>query len=155
MITSTVRMTIDAPAREEALRVRRSLVGPVRSHHGCLATRLMQDVEVEVVSRRHGFEIVEALLGEKATDRGSAPLRAAGPGARRRGDETIRRVAPLKPGAGKRREMSRPKHVTRPVVAGLLAAALAACAGSERRDATPSANPSEPPKMKMTGEDIC
>jgi quinol monooxygenase YgiN len=30
--------------REEALRVLRGLLGPVRSHPGCLATRLTQDV---------------------------------------------------------------------------------------------------------------
>ena len=36
-------MVFVPPAREEALQVLRSLLGPVRSHPGCLATRLMRD----------------------------------------------------------------------------------------------------------------
>ena len=43
MITSTLRMLFTATHREEALRVLRGLLGPVRSHPGCLSTRLMQD----------------------------------------------------------------------------------------------------------------
>jgi len=37
-------MVFAPEAREEALQVLRSLVGPVRSHPGCLATRLMRDI---------------------------------------------------------------------------------------------------------------
>jgi quinol monooxygenase YgiN len=36
-------MVFTEPARDEALRVLRTLWGPVRSHPGCLATRLMRD----------------------------------------------------------------------------------------------------------------
>jgi len=104
-------MAFDERTREQALRVLRSLLGPVRSHPGCLATRLMRDVgdervvtwmeqwrdrgayerhvrseafrrllavmdlatespliEVDELSRRRGFEIVEELLGERLVD---------------------------------------------------------------------------------------
>jgi len=50
MITSTVRMVFDDKTRGEALRVLRGLVGPVRAHPGCLATRLMRDVGDEHVT---------------------------------------------------------------------------------------------------------
>jgi quinol monooxygenase YgiN len=40
-------MVFVPPAREEALQVLRSLLGPVRSHPGCLATRLMRDDQDE------------------------------------------------------------------------------------------------------------
>lgn len=102
-------MVFNEPRRDEALRVLSGLVGPVRSHPGCLATRLLQDVgdervltwvdqwrrredherhvrsdafrrllavmdlaaeppifEVNDVSRRHGFELVEELLARPA-----------------------------------------------------------------------------------------
>jgi quinol monooxygenase YgiN len=36
-------MVFTEPARDEALKVLRALWGPVRSHPGCLATRLMRD----------------------------------------------------------------------------------------------------------------
>lgn len=115
--TITLRMAFEGATRAEALRVLRSLVGPVRSHRGCLATRLMQDVddertvtwierwrqredhehhlrsdafrrllavmdlaaepplfEVDEVSRRHGFELVEEMLGGTAS-RDSMPTR--------------------------------------------------------------------------------
>lgn len=113
MITSTLRIVFNEPTREEALRVLRGLVGPVRSHPGCLATRLMQDVddervltwadqwrrredherhvrsdafrrllavmdlaaepptfEVDEVERRHGYELVEKLLGRPGEEPG-------------------------------------------------------------------------------------
>ena len=113
MITSTLRIVFNEPTREEALRVLRGLVGPVRSHPGCLATRLTQDVgdervvtwvdqwrrredherhvrsdafrrllavmdlaaepptfEVDEVGRRHGFELVERLLGRPGEEPG-------------------------------------------------------------------------------------
>lgn len=116
LITSTVRMVFSVSSREEALRVLRGLVGPVRSHPGCLATRLMQDVddervltwvdqwrrredherhvrsdafrrllavmdlaaepptfEVDDVSRRRGFEVVEELFGERLVDARTTP----------------------------------------------------------------------------------
>jgi quinol monooxygenase YgiN len=47
LITSTLRMVFTEPARDEALRVLRTLWGPVRSHPGCLATRLMRDDQDE------------------------------------------------------------------------------------------------------------
>ena len=47
MVSSTLRMVFVPPAREEALQVLRSLLGPVRSHPGCLATRLMRDDQDE------------------------------------------------------------------------------------------------------------
>jgi quinol monooxygenase YgiN len=47
MVSSTLRMVFVSPAREEALQVLRSLLGPVRSHPGCLATRLMRDDQDE------------------------------------------------------------------------------------------------------------
>jgi len=43
LVTSTLRMVFTEPTREDALRVLRALWGPVRSHPGCLATRLMRD----------------------------------------------------------------------------------------------------------------
>ena len=49
MITSTLRMVFTGPARDEALQVLRTLWGPVRSHPGCLATRLMRDEQDERV----------------------------------------------------------------------------------------------------------
>ncbi|MCG6922440.1 MAG: antibiotic biosynthesis monooxygenase [Acidobacteria bacterium] len=49
MITSTLRMVFTGPARDEALQVLRTLWGPVRSHPGCLATRLMRDDQDERV----------------------------------------------------------------------------------------------------------
>jgi quinol monooxygenase YgiN len=42
-------MVLLPPAREDALQVLRSLLGPVRSHPGCLATRLMRDEQDEGV----------------------------------------------------------------------------------------------------------
>lgn len=47
VITSTLRMTFADTRREDALRVLRSMLGPVRSHQGCLATRLMRDDQDE------------------------------------------------------------------------------------------------------------
>lgn len=49
MVTSTLRMVFTEPARDEALQVLRTLWGPVRSHPGCLATRLMRDEQDERV----------------------------------------------------------------------------------------------------------
>jgi len=106
VVTSTLRMVFVEPTRDDALQVLRALLGPVRSHRGCLATRLMRDiedervltwvehwrsredhehhvrsgafrrllavmdlaaetplVEVDDLSRRRGFEVVEQLLG--------------------------------------------------------------------------------------------
>jgi quinol monooxygenase YgiN len=42
-------MVFTGPARDEALQVLRTLWGPVRSHPGCLATRLMRDDQDERV----------------------------------------------------------------------------------------------------------
>jgi len=45
MHTCTVRLTLSDDRRDEALRVLRSLVGPVRSQPGCVQTQLMADVQ--------------------------------------------------------------------------------------------------------------
>lgn len=106
VVTSTLRMTLADSRHGDALRVLRGLLGPVRSHPGCVATRLMLDAadertltwveqwqtredferhvrseafrhvlavmdlasepptfEVAMVAERHGFELVEELLG--------------------------------------------------------------------------------------------
>lgn len=49
MHTCTVRLVFPRDRRDEALWVLRSLVGPVRAQSGCARTRLMTDVQDDLV----------------------------------------------------------------------------------------------------------
>ena len=49
MLRFRLRMEFAAEARDEALSVLRSLLGPVRAEPGCCATRLLRDVDKDGV----------------------------------------------------------------------------------------------------------